>query len=585
MDNDWLDNKFGVLQMKIESIIDVARGDAPADVLLKEAFVVNVFTGEILKQSVVVKDGIIAGVGDYELAEEIFDLTGKYLIPGLIDAHIHIESTMLTPPAFAAAVVPRGLTAVVTDPHEIVNVTGLDGLRYMVDSSRSLPLDIFYMMPSCVPSTMLETAGAVIGPEQIRQGLKGNRNAPGLAEMMNFPGVCLKAPEVMEKIELSQKIGCLIDGHAPLLSGRDLNAYIGAGITTDHECTVLEEALEKLRLGMKVIIREGSAARNLSELLPVITEKNFPNIMFCCDDRSPADLINEGEIDHVLRRAVSGGLDPVTAVRLATINPARHYNLHGMGAVAPGYRADLVVVGDLREFRAILVFKGGKLVARSGKLLSALPRTVRKKAPGSVILPKLHDRLDIEAPANNARARVIEIIPDQIITRQVLVPAGQLTPANDIVRVAVVERYGKNNNVALGFVKGFGLKYGALASTVAHDSHNLILVGTNSADMELAAETAAVMGGGLAVTSGGRVLAALPLPVAGLMSEQDASSVARQHERVQEAAEEIGCTLPAPFMTMSFLALPVIPEFKITDRGLVDVNRFELVDLWEYRDE
>jgi adenine deaminase len=262
-------------------------------VLLKEAFVVNVFTGEILKQSVVVKDGIIAGVGDYELAEEIFDLTGKYLIPGLIDAHIHIESTMLTPPAFAAAVVPRGLTAVVTDPHEIVNVTGLDGLRYMVDSSRSLPLDIFYMMPSCVPSTMLETAGAVIGPEQIRQGLKGNRNAPGLAEMMNFPGVCLKAPEVMEKIELSQKIGCLIDGHAPLLSGRDLNAYIGAGITTDHECTVLEEALEKLRLGMKVIIREGSAARNLSELLPVITEKNFPNIMFCCDDRSPADLINE----------------------------------------------------------------------------------------------------------------------------------------------------------------------------------------------------------------------------------------------------------------------------------------------------
>lgn len=581
MDDDWLDNKIGVWQMKIESIIDVAKGDTPADMLLKEAFVVNVFTGEILKRSVAVKDGIIAGVGDYELAEEIFDLTGKYLIPGLIDAHIHIESTMLTPPAFAAAVVPRGVTAVVADPHEIVNVTGLDGLQYMVDSSRSLPLDIFYMMPSCVPSTMLETAGAVIGAEQIRQGLKGNRNAPGLAEMMNFPGVCLKAPEVMEKIALAQYTGCLIDGHAPLLSGRDLNAYIGAGITTDHECTVLEEALEKLRLGMKVIIREGSAARNLSALLPVITEKNYPNIMFCCDDRSPADLVAEGEIDHVLRRAVSHGLDPVTAVRLATANPARHYHLRGMGAVAPGYRADLVVMDDLRDFQANMVFKGGRLVARSGKLLSALPRTVRKKAPGSVILPELRGRLDIEAPANNARARVIEIIPDQIITRQILVPAGQLTPANDIVRVAVVERYGKNNNVALGFVRGFGLKYGALASTVAHDSHNLIVIGAESSDMELAAETAAAMGGGLVVVSRGKVMATLPLPVAGLMSEQDAVTVAGQHENVKKAAVETGCSLTEPFMTMSFLALPVIPELKITDRGLVDVNRFAPVDLWE----
>lgn len=568
--------------MKIENIIDVARGNDAADILLKDAFVVNVFTGEVLKQSVAVKDGIIAGVGDYDQGKEVFNLSGKYLIPGLIDAHIHIESSMLTPASFAAAVVPRGVTAVVADPHEIANVAGLDGLNFMLDSSRGLPLDIFYMIPSCVPATSLETAGAVIGPEQIRQGFKRNPNAPGIAEMMNFPGVCLKAPGVMKKVEAARKRGCLVDGHAPLLSGRDLNAYISAGINTDHECVTAEEALEKLRLGMKIIIREGSAARNLSSLLPVITEKNFPNIMFGCDDRSPVDLVGEGEIDHVLRRAVSGGLDPVTAVRLATINPARHYNLRGMGAVAPGYRADLAVVSDLRDFRAELVFKGGRPAACGGKLLSAPRPALENGMVGTVRLPELKNRLDIKAPANAVRARVIEVIPDQIYTRGVLVPAGELTTANDIARVAVVERHGINGNVARGFVRGFGLKSGALASTVAHDSHNLILVGTNPADMELAAEAAAAMRGGLAVTCGGRVLATLPLPVAGLMSDQDAVTVAGQHEKVQQAAVQIGCNLPAPFMTMSFLALPVIPELKITDRGLVDVNRFELVDLWEH---
>ncbi len=567
--------------MKIEAVIDVARGLAPADMLFRGARVLNVFTGEILKQSVAVKDGIIAGVGDYELAGEIFDLTGKYLIPGLIDAHIHIESTMLTPPAFAAAVVPRGVTAVVADPHEIANVAGLGGLQYMMDSSRGLPLDIYYMIPSCVPATALETAGAVMGPEEVREGFRRNPGAPGLAEMMNFPGVCFKEPQVMKKIALARRTGCLLDGHAPLLAGRDLNAYIGAGITTDHECTALEEALEKLRLGMKVIIREGSAARNLSALLPVITEKNYPSIMFCCDDRSPADLLAAGEIDHVLRRAVSLGLDPVTAVRLATINPARHYNLRGMGAVAPGYRADLAVMDDLRDFRADLVFKGGRLVARDGKLISALPRDVEKEAPGSVILPDLHGRLDWQAPAGNSRARVIEVIPGQIITSQALAPASRLTVANDILRLAVVERHGQNGNVATGFVRGFGLKSGALASTVAHDSHNLILVGTNPPDMELAAKATAAMGGGLAVVSRGKVLATLPLPVAGLMSDLDAVTVAGQHEKVEQAAAQIGCTLPAPFMTMSFLALPVIPELKITDRGLVDVNKFAFVDLWD----
>lgn len=566
--------------MKIESIIDVASGNAPADILLKDAFVVNVFTGEILKQNVAVKDGMVAGVGDYSRGKEAFELTGKYLIPGLIDAHIHIESSMLTPAAFAAAVVPRGVTAVVADPHEIVNVAGLDGLDYMIRASSGLPLDIFFMIPSCVPATHLETAGAAIEEKEIRESLKRYSRSPGLAEMMNFPGVYLKDPEVLGKIKAARESGCLIDGHAPMLGGKDLNAYIGAGILTEHECTTAEEALEKLRLGMKIIIREGSAAKNLCSLLPVVTEKNYPNILFGCDDRNPADLISEGEIDYVLRKAVSCGLDPVRAVQMATINPARHYNLRSFGAVAPGYRADLAVVDNLQDFRVEMVFKAGRLVARDKKLLDSLPGIVDKRMLNTVCLPELKGRLELNIPSKSALARVIEVLPDQILTREVLVPAGELTAAKGIARVAVVERHGKNGNVALGLVRGFGLESGAIASTVAHDSHNLILVGLEPEDMELAAKTVFETGGGLAVVSGGRVLASLPLPVAGLISDQDACTVAAQHVELHKAAREIGCTLPSPFMTMSFLALPVIPELKITDRGLVDVNRFEHVDLW-----
>ncbi len=566
--------------MKIESIIDVARGNAPADILLKDALVVNVFTGEILKQSVAVKDGVIAGVGDYDRGKEIFDLAGKYLIPGLIDAHIHIESSMLTPAAFAAAVVPHGVTAVVADPHEIVNVTGLDGIEYMINAAQGLPLDIYYMIPSCVPATHLETAGASVGEAEIRECFKKYPRSPGLAEMMNFPGVYLKDQAVMGKIRAARESVLLIDGHAPLLGGRDLSAYISAGMTTEHECTSAAEALEKLRLGMKIIIREGSAARNLRSILPVVTEKNCPNLLFGCDDRSPDDLVNEGEIDNILRQAVYLGLDPVRALQMATINTARHYNLRGLGAVAPGYQADLVVLNNLEDFQAEMVFKAGTLVARDKKLLAGLPAPEDKSMRNTVRLPELKGRLELNMPTGKVRARVIEVLPDEILTRGVLALAGELTVAQGIARVAVVERHGKNGSVAVGLVRGFGLKSGAIASTVAHDSHNLIIVGLAAGDMELAARTVAEMGGGLAVVSGGRVLASLPLPVAGLISDQDARTVAAQHQELHTAAREIGCLLPSPFMTLSFLALPVIPELKITDRGLVDVKRFELVDLW-----
>jgi len=563
-----------------EKIIDVARGNAPADILLKDALLVNVFTGEILTANVAVKDSVIAGVGDYSWGQEVVNLTGKYLIPGLIDAHLHIESSLLTPAGFAAAAVVHGTTTVIADPHEIVNVAGLDGLRYMVKAAQELPLDIFYMLPSCVPATQLEVAGTFIGPAEIQEGFKICPSSPGLAEVMNFPGVYLKEPDVLAKIKTARENKRLIDGHAPALSGKNLNAYLSAGILTDHECTALEEALEKLRLGMKIIIREGSAAKNLLDLLPLVNEKTCPNLFFGCDDLHPVDLITGGEIDNILRRAVAAGLESVTAVQMATLNPARHYHLPGLGGIAPGYKADLVVVNNLTEFKVEMVYKAGKLVAREGKILGSLSEVIDKKMLNTVHLPDLKGRLTLKKPPSSTLARVIEVFPNQILTKGVLVPAGKISLSEGILEVAVVERHGKNGNVALGLVKGFGVIKGAMASTVAHDSHNLILVGANEEDMELAAQTVAATGGGLAVTAGGKVLASLALPVAGLMSDQDASTVARQYQKLSNAAREIGCTLPSSFMTMSFLALPVIPELRITDKGLVDVDKLEFTALW-----
>jgi adenine deaminase len=567
----------------MENLIDVAKGNTPADLLLKGARVVNVFSGEILTTNIAVKDGLIAGLGDYRQGLEVLNLAGKYVIPGLIDAHFHIESSMLTPSAFAAVAVPHGTTAVVADPHEIVNVSGLEGFRFMVEASRGLPLDIFYMVPSCVPATPLETSGAEISPEDLRQAMALHPRSPGLAEFMNFPGVCSKSPDVLAKIRTALEHGCLIDGHSPLLGGRDLNAYLSTGILTDHECTSAAEALEKMRLGMRIIIREGSAAKNLAALLPIVTDHNYQNIFFCCDDRHPADLMAEGQIDHVLRKAVGSGLDPVRAVQMATLHPARHYNLRGLGGIAPGYQADLLVVSDLSSFRIELVFKAGKLAARQGRYLWLQTGKHAESASNTVHLPELQGRLSLEKPAQNAGARVIEVQPEQILTKCLIIPAAEIDASDELARVAVVERHGKNGNIAVGLVKGFGRLKGALASTVAHDSHNLILVGTDTQDMELAARTVAAAGGGLAVVSEGRVLASLALPVAGLMSNEDADTVSRLHEELHRAAQRIGCSLPSPFMTMSFLALPVIPELRITDFGLVDVTKFEIVDLWKQK--
>jgi adenine deaminase len=566
----------------MRSVIEVARGTASADLVLKSAWVVDVFNKEIVKADVAVKDGVIAGVGDYSRAAEVVSAAGKFVLPGLIDAHVHIESTLLTPANFAAAAVPHGTTAVIADPHEIMNVAGSAGLAYMQAAARGLPLDIYYMLSSCVPATPMETSGADFGPQEVAAAFAADRRLPGLGEMMNYPGVCAADPMVLAKLAAAKAAGRLIDGHCPLLSGKALQAYVGTGISSDHECTSAAEAREKVGLGMQVFIREGSAAKNLLALLPAVTEANEASFSFCTDDRHPADLLQEGEIDNILRRAVAAGLDPLTAVRLATINTARHYRLTGMGAVAPGYRADLTVVSDLKSFAVERVYKDGRLVYKDGRLLTAIGEPVGERLTNTVRLPALAGRFALPVAPPGALANVIEVLPDQVLTGRLRVPAAEAAVSSDgLAKVAVIERYGKSGNVAAGLVRGFGLRGGALASSIAHDNHNVIVVGVSDSDMEAAAREVGRLHGGLAVVADGRVVASLGLPVGGLMAAAPAAAVAEAYKAVQAAAHSLGCVLPSPFMSMSFLALSVIPSLKLTDRGLVDVEKFAFIDLWE----
>lgn len=582
--------------MNLESLIDISRGVRQADLLLTGGRLVNVLSGEILTASLALAGERIAGFGDYTGGGQVVDLGGKYVIPGLIDAHIHIESSLLAPAAFAEAALPHGTTTIVADPHEIVNVGGLDGWRYMIEASRELPLDIFYTVPSCVPATHMETSGAAMGPAEIAAAFNLSPNSPALAEYMNFPGVIGKDARVMDIINQSRASGRRIDGHAPGLSGLDLNAYISAGIRSEHECTALEEAREKMRRGMQIFIRQGSGARNLAELLPLVNGDNQAEFSFCCDDRHAGDLLKDGEIDAILREAVALGMPAIQAVRLATINTARHYGLPDRGAIAPGYLADLVVVDNLQNFRVEMVIKNGRIryvrdpasfriQPSEPAPAPALHRASRENVEGlgrlvhSVHLPDFHGRLSVAMPAAARQARVIEVLPDQVLTRSRLLAVSDLNNAG-VCATAVIERHGKNGNLGTGLVLGLGLREGALASTVAHDSHNLIVAGRDATSMELAVQTVAAMGGGLAVTSGGQVLASLPLPIGGLMSPLSAAEVSAAYEKLEAAAASLGCTLPAPFITLSFLALPVIPELRLTDCGLVDVNAFALISPW-----
>jgi adenine deaminase len=562
--------------------IRIASGEGTADLLIKNGRVVDVFSGQIEKKDVAIFGGVIVGFGDYQ-AKETIDVEGDFLCPGLIDGHVHIESSMVTIPEFAQAVLPNGTTSVVIDPHEIANVMGIKGICYMAESARGVPLNVFIMLPSCVPATHMETSGANLKATDLNPLLK-EPWAIGLAEMMNFPSVIFRNPEVLKKIEMAR--GKRIDGHAPMLSGKGLYAYLTAGIRSDHECTTLKEAKEKLKNGMWIMIREGTTARNLRSLIPLVQPKNSRRFLLVTDDRHPKELIEEGHINSMVRQAIRWGIDPILAIQMATLNAAEYFRLDDLGAIAPGYRADMVTFDHLGRFQIKKVFKDGALVAEDGKMLLSVNR-IRKnpKSKGSVrIKPLKRDPFLLRS--DQALAKVIQLIPDQIVTKKsvkkILLKDGAAYPniKEDILKIVVVERHQATGNIGIGFVQGFGLKKGAIGSSVAHDSHNLVIVGTNDQDILKTVEAIQAMGGGLAAVSSGKVLASLPLPIAGLMSDTSVTQVNLQLEVLHRAVRTLGCKLPDPFMTLSFLSLPVIPELKITDKGLVDVTQFKFVPLF-----
>jgi len=562
--------------------IRVASGDGMADLLIKNGRVVDVFSGQIEKKDVAIFGGVIVGFGDYR-AREIIDVKSDFLCPGLIDGHVHIESSMVTIPEFARAVLPNGTTSVVIDPHEIANVLGREGIRFMAESAEGVPLNVFIMVPSCVPATHMETSGATLKAAELKPLFKESW-AVGLAEMMNFPGVIFRDPEVLKKIEMAK--GKRIDGHAPMLSGKGLYAYLTAGIRSDHECTTAKEAKEKLKNGMWIMIREGTTARNLRSLIPLVHPKNSRRFFFVTDDRHPKELLEEGHIDSMVRQAVQWGLDPILAIQMATLNAAEYFRLDDLGAIAPGYRADIISFDHLGRFQIKKVFKDGKLVSENGKMI--FPLNQKKKGPtlkGSVRVKSLKKDAFL-LRSDRSLAKIIQLIPDQIVTKKgmkrVLLKDGVAHPnvKEDILKIAVVERHKATGNIGIGFVQGFGLKTGAIGSSVAHDSHNIVLVGTNDADMLKAVEVIQAMKGGLVAVLEGKVLASLPLPIAGLMSEASVAQVNLQLAALLRAAKNLGCKIPDPFMILSFLSLPVIPELKITDKGLVDVNQFKFVSLF-----
>jgi adenine deaminase len=583
--------------MSLKKLLAVARGEAPADLLLKNARIVNTFVGEIEQGDVAVYDGRIAGVGDYGQAKEIMDLRGSFVAPGLINGHTHIESSMLHPVRYAQAVVPRGTLTAVTDLHEIANVCGIAGLKFVMDWAERLPLDMLFMAPSCVPATHLETAGARISCEDVQQIL-AYPGVVGLGEMMNFPGVVGGDQEVLKKISAAS--GRVIDGHAPGLSGRELNAYLSAGIRSDHESTTLEEGREKLRRGMHLMIREGSSEKNLDALLPLVTDNTYKRCFFVVDDRNCTDLLHEGDIDAVVRKAISRGLEPVRAIQMATINPAEYFRLYDRGAIAPGYVANLITITDLARLDIDMVFYRGNLVARQGKALFSMPPVAAELTDTVRIKPLTAESLSIRLPSRKRPESVlslskvegeireehypvIEIVPGQILTRKALervrVVDGLVVSdvERDILRLVVVERHRASGNVGSGLVKGFGLKRGALASSVAHDSHNIIAVGVDDLDILKAIEEVERLQGGLVVCADGQIIASLPLPIAGLLSPEPLEVVVGLHEKLDKAAATLGSLPPAPFAILSFLALPVIPELRLTDLGLVDVAGFKLV--------
>ena len=561
----------------LKALIASAAGETEADLVLKNARILNVFTKELEEGDIAVKDGVIVGIGSYRGRVET-DLKGRIVCPGLIDGHIHLESSMLSPSEFAKAVIPHGTTAVITDPHEIANVAGTDGISYMIESSKGLPLDVFFMLPSCVPATPLDESGAELSALNL-EPLYMQERVLGLAELMNSYGTVAGDEDIIAKINGAVSHGKAIDGHAPALTGNSLNAYVTAGVGSDHECFSFEEAREKLMRGQHIMIRQGTAAKNLNALLPLFDDKYCDRCLLVTDDKHPGDLISQGHIDYIVREAIKAGKSPYNAVKMASFNAAQYFGLKDRGAVAPGYRADLIVVPDLQDFTVERVYKDGRLVSLKGELTAEITkppvdqgryRRVRHSFNMHEVTPE-----DFRITSKGTKKRVIKVVPGEIITDEVIVDSAspEAEPDKDIIKIAVIERHKGTGHIGLGFVTGYGIRKGAIASSVAHDSHNLIVAGTNDEDMALAANTVRENEGGLAVVCDGKVLSSLALSLGGLMCEEDAATVEAKLSEMKAQARFLGVSEGIdPFMTLAFTALPVIPKLRIITKGVVDVN-------------
>lgn len=557
-----------------QRIIAVAAGREKADLVLKNAKYLNVFSNEFLCGDIAVANGLIAGVGKYDGKTEI-DVSGKLVLPGFIDAHIHLESSMVTPAEFAKAVVAHGTTTVITDPHEITNVMGIDGVEYMIQASQNLPIDVHFMMPSCVPATEIDESGAELDCKDIDLYLD-NKKVLGLAEMMNYVGVINGDKNVLSKIVTSQAHHKKIDGHAPELSGNDLNAYIAAGVYSDHECSTFENALEKLRKGQFIMIREGTAAHNLKALMPLLTQQYYARCMFATDDKHPSDLLYGGHIDYIVKQALKNGADPIVALKTATHHAARYFLLNNKGAIASGYLADIVVVDNLEDFNVETVFKRGKLVF-DGEVKDFSAPTVDEK-----LAEKCFDtfHLDSVTPSSfkvDGKLGLIGLVGGELLTRN-LGTADKIDVENDILKIACIERHKGTNHIGVGYVKGYSLKSGAVATSVAHDSHNIITVGCNDDDIAVAVNAIKDSKGGIAVVENGKIKALLELPIAGLMSDEPLTTVNEKLENAKLSAYELGADKSIdPFMTLSFLSLPVIPSLRITTKGVFDAENWKML--------
>lgn len=557
-----------------QRLIAVAAGREKADLVLKNAKYLNVFSNEFLSGDIAVANGLIAGVGKYDGKTEI-DVSGKLVLPGFIDAHIHLESSMVTPAEFAKAVVAHGTTTVITDPHEITNVMGIDGVEYMIQASQNLPIDVHFMMPSCVPATEIDESGAELDCKDIDLYLD-NKKVLGLAEMMNYVGVINGDKNVLSKIVTSQAHHKKIDGHAPELSGNDLNAYIAAGVYSDHECSTFENALEKLRKGQFIMIREGTAAHNLKALMPLLTQQYYSRCMFATDDKHPSDLLYGGHIDYIVKQALKNGADPIVALKTATHHAARYFLLNNKGAIASGYLADIVVVDNLEDFNVETVFKCGKLVF-DGKVKDFSAPTVDEK-----LAEKCFDtfHLDSVTPSSfkvDGKLGLIGLVGGELLTRN-LGTADKIDVENDILKIACIERHKGTNHIGVGYVKGYSLKSGAVATSVAHDSHNIITVGCNDDDIAVAVNAIKDSKGGIAVVENGKIKALLELPIAGLMSDEPLTTVNEKLENAKSSAYELGADKSIdPFMTLSFLSLPVIPSLRITTKGVFDAENWKML--------